>query len=328
MDNMQTDLFGATVTTKSPIDRETLTNQLVRIMSRIELMDFVKMLTNEFDEVIHYAGLSNGESQCQKMSLLFNPHRLATRTKSSKFSIYEAIKEPSFISGLARASIWKNKKVSELLYQVIQLGINGIQYVNEFPPHIARDICLEFGISSSSKILDPCAGWGGRMIGISVVANRYDCFEPCGKTYEGLVKLSAFITGLDDKFIGYVYNLPFEESLLEPEYYDFALTSPPYYDTEIYSNEATNSLNKYKTFDDWCDGFYYPLVTKTMKALKPKGVFVLNIGSRNYPLNERLIEKFGDIYSIEKRGNYLSGNAGLGRDGEGEMFYAIRKTSQ
>lgn len=322
---MTGDLFGNAFGVKQPMDRNKLTEQLKTVLSSYKLDDIVRLMTNEFDEIIGYAGLTNGENRCQKMSLLFNPHRLDTRTKSSKVSIFQALKSESFISGLSRASIWKNNKVSELFYQVIQLGINGVQYVNEFPPHIARDICLEYQVNATSKVLDPCAGWGGRMIGVSVVANNYDCYEPCGMTYNGLVNLFNFIHNLDNSFNANIYNKPFEDALLQNNYYDFAMTSPPYYDTEIYSDEDSNSLNRYNSFDNWCTGFYIPMIEKTMHALKNGGVFVLNIGSRNYPLNDILLSNFGDKYSIEKRGNYLSGSGGLGKEGEGEMFYAIRK---
>ena len=321
----QVDLFGDVVTDKTPLSRDVLAGQLRATLGGYNLAEFVGLITNEFNEILQYAALTNGERACQKTSLLFNPHRLSTRTASSKHSIFDAIGYESFISGLARAVVWKNKKVGDLLYQVIQLGINGIQYANEFPPHVARDIYREYGISAEHKILDPCAGWGGRMIGASTVVDCYDCYEPSTQTLNGLKELSGFIKKLSGTFSANIYGVPFEDADLPSNYYDIALTSPPYYDTEIYSDELTNSLNRYTTFDDWVKGFYYPLISKTMDALKKGGVFVLNIGSRKYPLNELLLSGFSDKYEITRKHNYLSGIAGLGREGEGEMFYEIRK---
>ena len=106
---------------------------------------------------------------------------------------------------------------------------------------------------------------------------------------------------------------------------DMAITSPPYYDSEEYSDEPTNSLNRYRCFEAWRNGFYIPMIQKTMDALKSGGVFVLNIGSRQYPLNEALMDSFGDKYNIEKYKNLLSGQAGFLKSGEGESFYIIRK---
>ena len=157
---MAKDLFGNEITEKQTINRFDLEKILFAKMSSITLEEFVRMITNDFNELVEYAKLLRGGKTCQKTSLLFNPHRLTTKTKTSKISIYDALKTENFISGLARATIFKDGKVNELLYQVLQLGINGVQYANEFPPHIARDLYLEYKLDANSKILDPCAGWG------------------------------------------------------------------------------------------------------------------------------------------------------------------------
>lgn len=318
-------LFEDIIEVKEPLNRDILAKYLYQYLKDIELYDFLFLITNKFNEILEYIELSNGGRACQKTSLLFNPHRLDTRTKESKFSLFEALKNESFVSGLSRALIFKKGKVNELLYQALQLGINGIQYVNEFPPHIARNIYKEFGLEANSKILDPCAGWGGRMIGASIISNNYTCYEPSTKTVSGLLRLYDFIKSMNNDFVANIHNIPFEDSCLEEDWYDFALTSPPYYDTEIYSDEEINSLNAYKTFDQWCNYFYLPLINKTMKALKTDGKFMLNIGSRKYPLNKVLMDNFSTIYGIKKCGNYLSGSGGLGKEGEGEMFYLIIK---
>ena len=62
-----------------------------------------------------------------------------------------------------------------------------------------------------------------------------------------------------------------------------------------------------------------------MSALKPGKTFILNIGSRQYPLSDILKSNFSEMYEIKKLGNKLSGASGLGKTGEGETFYAITK---
>ena len=61
-----------------------------------------------------------------------------------------------------------------------------------------------------------------------------------------------------------------------------------------------------------------------MEALEPGAPFVLNSGSRNYPLSDLRRETL-DGHRIDRLGSLLSGKAGLGKSGEGETFYAIRK---
>lgn len=322
----QIDLFGNCVEEKQSIDRNALAEQLSAILRRMTVGEFARLITNEFVEMIQYSDLTRDQNACQKTSLLFNPHRLATKTKSSKHSIYDALQNDGFVNGLARAILFKKGKVNELLYQAIQLGINGVQYVNEFPPVVARRLAKSYGVDANAYVLDPCAGWGGRMIGISTVCNNYTCFEPSTMTGSGLHNLFDFIRIMNSDFNATINKLCFEDSVLMDGFYDFAITSPPYYDTEEYSHEPTNSLNRYKTFDSWCDGFYIPMIEKTMNALKQNKVFVLNIGDRSYPLSSVLLREFSHKYDIKNVGNYLSGNAGLGKDGNGETFYVIRKT--
>ncbi len=328
----QLDLFGNDVEKKRPLTREDFEPAILKIFDNISLEKLVGLLTNELEEVVEYYKLSNGGNACQKTSLLFNPHRLCTRSKGKPFSIYEGTKTYNFLTGLSRTLAYRynsmNGRVKELLWTTLQFGgINNSKYVNEFPPHVARDLCREFGVTKNSKVLDPCGGWGGRMIGVSVISDNYDCFEPSTKTYNGLLKLFDFIKSLNPSFNANVNCLPFEESKIEYNSYDFALTSPPYYDTEDYSDEETNSKNRYKTFDDWCDGFYVPLVKKTMNALKDGKVFVLNIGSRIYPLNEVLLDNFSKEYKISRHKDMLMGNnSGLrSKVKEGETFYVIKK---
>ena len=324
---MGIDLFGEDITRKQPMTREELFETLKANFKDMTLMELVGLLTTPFEEVIEYYNLSGGHRAGQRISLLFNPHRLQVRSITSERSIFEAFKTDNFLSGLARAILFKqgSGNLKRLLYDTIQLGINGVQYINEFPPHVARDTYLQYGVTKTSKILDPCAGWGGRMLGASVVTDSYDGFEPSTETFLGLHKLKLFIQSMNKDFNPNISIDCFEDAVVKKDYYDVALTSPPYYDTEEYSDEETNSLNRYETFDKWCEGFYIPLIQKTMDALKDGRFFIFNIGSRKYPLNAVLIDTFGKTYKISKGTQRLSNSSGLGKKGEGETFYTIQK---
>jgi hypothetical protein len=327
----QEDLFGNVYRSGVQIDRDSLAANLQSALSRMSLEQVVGIITNEFNELIDYARLAQGKrGASRKLSLLFNPHRLDTRTQTSKMSLFRAIKEhPTFHSGLARATILRvNEKIqpAELFWLTIQLGINGIDYVNEFPPHAARDICIRYGLSRESRVLDPCAGWGGRMAGVSVVCDHYTCYDPSTRTAEGLKNLALFLNGArGGEFTARVFCQPYEDSNEEPDAYDLALTSPPYYDSEVYSSEDSNSLNRYNTFDLWCELFYLPLIDKTMRQLKPGAPFVFNIGDRRWPLTQKMqshCDKMG--YTVRRTDGDIVNSAGFGRDKDaGEKFFEI-----
>lgn len=322
---VQRNLEGDAYNQYAVITRDMFAAGLAAALSDITLEQFVVLMINSIDATIDYLNLHDGTSNVgQKISLLFNPHRLAVTSISDPVGIYESLKDPKFIDGLARAMEFKNGKVKELLYQALQLGVNAVYYVGEFPPHTARDIAKAYELSRHWRVLDPCGGWGGRMIGFSTAVDSYTCCEPSTRTAAGLRRLAAWLQRFHPEFVATVHEAPFEDVDLEPASFDFALTSPPYYDTERYApGESTNSFNRYASFDAWCAGFYEPLIHRTMAALKPGCAFVINIGSRKYPLSERLREIVGDRYAIGKEDGRLSGVAGLGKEGEGETFYIL-----
>lgn len=326
----ETNLFGQEISDAPNIDREPLALALHSQLRDFTLDDFVKCFTNRFEAVIDYADLCAGENTGQRISLLFNPHRLDTGTKRFPISLYQALKDDKFVRGLARVVLLNKKKGAkrDILYASVGMGVQGTSYVQEFPPHVARDLALEYGLSKSSRVLDPCAGWGGRMLGFSAVVDSYTCCEPSTRTAAGLRQLYQFIRNFRSEFSATIHEAPFEDVQLQNGAYDFAMTSPPYYDTEWYApGEAKNSFNRYPTFAAWVDGFYAPLIHRTMAALKPDKCFVINIGSRLYPLNEQLFKICEKRYAVDKQKGRLSASNGLGKTGEGETFYEVRRPS-
>lgn len=320
-------LFGDAIATHVEINRDELSTALYAALKNVTLEGFVAMFTNRFEAVVDYANLCAGESAGQRISLLFNPHRLDTGTKRFPISLYAKLSDASFISGLARVVLLNKKKgaTKDLLYASVGMGVQGTSYVQEFPPAVARDAALHNGMSKRCRVLDPCAGWGGRMLGFSAVVDSYTCCEPSARTAAGLRQILQFIKTYRATFNADIHEAPFEDVDLPAASFDFAMTSPPYYDTEHYApGEKANSMNRYASFSDWVGGFYAPLIHRTMRALKPGSVFIINIGSRIYPLNDKLIEISENKYEVSKDKQRLSASNGLGKQGEGETFYEVK----
>lgn len=276
------------------MNREILFQSLKQSLQGMSLHDFSRLFITEPKAIEDFYKLCNGKNTGNTISLLFNPHRLTTDTDKDDLSIYESLQYDDKLSGLARLYLFTIEYGhNNAFYVAIQRGYQNIQYVNEFPPYVARDIYLQYGKRNNTdtlRILDPCAGWGGRMIGAASVPNtHYIACEPSTETYNGLEKLGKWLKTLQPSFDYCIYNIPYEEFECT-EKFDVALTSPPYYDTEHYSDEETNSFNRYTSFDSWVDGFYTPLIMKTVDFIKDNGVFILNVGDRKYPLSDKLVE--------------------------------------
>ena len=63
---------------------------------------------------------------------------------------------------------------------------------------------------------------------------------------------------------------------------DFAFSCPPFYALEIYSDEKTQSINKFKTYNEWLEGYIGPTIKHIYKALKVDGKFGIDISNFYY----------------------------------------------
>jgi DNA modification methylase len=61
--------------------------------------------------------------------------------------------------------------------------------------------------------------------------------------------------------------------------FDLILTSPPYYNLEIYSNDKKQSINKYKSFDLWYENFLLKSINSSINKLDDNGIVAININN-------------------------------------------------
>ena len=318
------DLFGHDVVPKSKgISRDTLAKMLrwVFLSPGTSSSDLVQMMYSKYDAVMDFVRLCRGEKTGHKISMLFNPHRFDTPAFNKRSVIDTIHNHPTQMDGLARASLYRMEEChpSELLYRIFQWCTNGSYFASEFPPFVCRKHFQSF---NAKRILDPCGGWGGRMIGAASLGIYYEAWEPSTKTYDGLMMLGEWLKGFETGFSFQIHCEPFEDATIDKEY-DLAYTSPPYYDTEKYSNEPTNSCNRYDTFEEWTNSFYLPMVKKAVKA--SRNGMMLNIGCRQYDLKSPIEKRF----SVRMIPTLLSGQGGLGKSKAGaESFYLVKNKNE
>lgn len=145
--------------------------------------------------------------------------------------------------------------------------------ISVFKPIIAKYIYNKF---KPTSILDFTMGWGGRMVGAcSLDIQNYIGIDLNKKLKKPLTDMSHFLNTYSKTNI----KLIFKDALLV-DYsklsYDFVLTSPPYYNIELYTG------TKKKTIEEWNKNFYEPLFLKTFNGLKKNGVYCLNIPDEVY----------------------------------------------
>jgi len=110
-----------------------------------------------------------------------------------------------------------------------------------------------FGLTG--KWLDPCAGWGNRLLAAHSLGIAYEATDP-GTSYKGLLKLKEWLGSA-----AIIHNLKWQD-LKWPDA-DFILTSPPFHDKEDYLDNT-----HYDTFDKWYASFLKPLVGKSLTTCR------------------------------------------------------------
>lgn len=148
-----------------------------------------------------------------------------------------------------------NSNISELIKRL------KFSPVTIYSPIMTKSILQKYDCRT---IFDPCIGWGGRMVGTAAFESyEYTGCEPCVKTYQGLKGICNHL-GIQAN----IYNKPVEECLdneLKDKTFDMLLTSPPYYDLEVYSHEDNQSINKYPTYQSWLEYFIKPIIVYSLK---------------------------------------------------------------
>lgn len=195
------------------------------------------------------------------------------QTRNGK-SFHQVWNDPEIMD---KVRIWGLEKMSALYLSWIRRAVymaSGMHNPSFFRPHIAKQIILSTN-KLRGTLFDPCAGWGGRMLGTVSAGWHYVACEPNRTTYNHLLEIVDF---LDIRDFVTLHNIPYEDlelSAVGPV--DVVLTSPPYFDLEIYSNEDTQSHRKFTTYDTWLNNWYLPMVEKNLSVLTADGLSCYNV---------------------------------------------------
>jgi len=225
-------------------------------------MNIIKKNMPHIYEVSNYKGL-NIKKMWDKSHL---EKALRTNRKShSTPYVTEIVRQLGFTSGTSKVTIYR-----PLLTKQIVESLNG------------------------KNILDVCVGWGGRMLGSACIDNiKYTGIEPFTKTYNGLSNIKNELK-LDNVIL---YNDIAENILpkLDKEY-DLALTSPPYYNLELYSDESTQS-HHYGSYEEWVDNFLKPVVYGVLEKLVDNGYSCWSV--KNFKTDKKY-NLYDDVVKLHK----------------------------
>jgi len=218
---------------------------------------------------------------------------------------------------------------------------NGTKGVTNLRPSATKFIydnyCPEGG-----KVLDPCSGFSGRLAGC-IASNKnifYHGIDPNGEASVGNMEMANFFSTQYDMFGNRIYKYKFrqdlgmaEEIMSEiREEYDLVFTSPPYYDLELYSEELSQSCNKYEEYSEWLEKFLWIIVDESKRILKEDGRLVLNIkNTEKYKIADDLCTYCEKDWELEKTYHMRLANNEFNRGGKSmhhtEPIFVFKKSN-
>ena len=200
--------------------------------------------------------------------------------------------------------LWKSaKRVKSLLRSLYSLNENEINsdallhyikinnYVaSQFKPCVAKFIYDSF---NSQDVLDFSSGWGDRLCGFYASnAKTYFGIDPNTAVFKNYFKQVDFYEKFVHKDVKLV-NLPAEDVDFGDRMFDTVFTSPPYFKTERYCEEETQSYKRYSTLESWLDDFLFAVLKKSWEHLKDNGYLILNISDK-VKYNWQMCDKMND----------------------------------
>ena len=150
----------------------------------------------------------------------------------------------------------------------------GYKMATTFMPGYAKAIYKLFDVAA---VLDPCSGWGDRMLGAAVTdcVCEYVGFDPNYNLRPGYVETLAAcghsLISIDHRKLQFsngftIISEPFETGALHlgSNAFDLVFTSPPFFLYEEYSRDNP-------TYSNWIEEFYQPLMIHSCRCVKPGG---------------------------------------------------------
>lgn len=208
-----------------------------------------------------------------------------TRYGKEQYAFNRVWKTPAYREKLYEriAKRWPDAPISKIgpgnVRSVYQIYYNCVTY---FRPMIAKYIFSTY--SKTGRVVDFCAGWGGRLIGAlatpSVVSyTGIDTNTGMMPTYAKIIR--TFRSNAKAK--ARVINKPAEKiDFKSLGKFDCVLTSPPYYHVERYAN-----MPEYASYEAWLETFLFPVLTNIARAIDPAGYICINI--RQQPTEKLMV---------------------------------------
>lgn len=170
-------------------------------------------------------------------------------------------------------------KPDGILAGMCQVGSLPKNFCPMYAKAVFEKYCPEKGI-----IWDYCCGYGGRLLG--ALSSKKDFVyigtEPNTETYENLIRFGNTIQLVTQREKSFkIVKQGSEVVKFNEGIFDFAFSSPPYFNLEHYSDEPTQCYNKFPDIYSWIDGYVKATIHNIFIYLKSDRYYAVNIADFN-----------------------------------------------
>ena len=203
----------------------------------------------------------------------YMPHRFRTRNADADFSALGAFGDDDRFLKALRFCL-KGKKPG-LTGGSVRSALTALNRTPAcFRPAVARMLVDEW-CPAGGMVFDPCAGWGGRMVGAISSGRRYLGVESSVETHACLYRLGMRVceTANLDRGVVRLIHGEVQGVDLSGVAADFALTSPPFWTKEVYGVGGRDVAS----VEGWRESFLRPMFCRVASVLRPGGHFAVHM---------------------------------------------------
>ena len=216
------------------------------------------------------------------------PHSYSVKCNGCWTPIENFFDDKRLMRILSKCMIREKNITDSSLRKVLKM-YTGSQGVSNFRPTAASAIYNTY-MKKGQTTWDMCAGYGGRLLGAIISNVNYVGTDPDENTFYGLYNLAKdYGSNIKINLIrgGCEVWHPPRKTI------DFAFTSPPYFNTERYSNSENQSCVKYPEYDLWVKEFLGNMAKNVYISLRGEycAINICNI-KKAMNLEEHTIEVF------------------------------------
>lgn len=241
------------------------TEQLMALDYRYNYSD--EILTADWDRLVNTFNYKTGSQFKPGMKLCQHFFPNFWKIENAKGLSFEKAWTDPVIMDKVRE--WGLKSMSKLWMSWIRRAVYmqaGLPNSSFYRPHFAKQI-ISMTHQHHGVLFDPCCGWGGRLLGTVSADWIYIGCEPNPETYKNLMRMVEFLR-IEDRV--WIYPCPVEDfDFSELGKADIVLTSPPFFNLEVYAQGSDQSYNKHSTYNEWKAEWWIPLIDKCL-SLNPK----------------------------------------------------------